>query len=132
LMGQRWVVDGRVRRGNQRGRTIGFPTANIVMDDFVRPAYGVYAVRAGFDGDTPRRPGVANIGKRPTVGGEVEMLEVHVFDFDEDVYEQSAAIEFHDFIRPERKFEDFEALKGQIELDARAARELLTRMTGPS
>jgi riboflavin kinase/FMN adenylyltransferase len=132
LLGRRWVVDGRVRRGNQRGRTIGFPTANIAMGDFVRPAYGVYAVRAGFAGEAPDRPAVANIGKRPTVGGEIELLEVHVFDFDKDVYEQPASVEFHEFIRPERRFDDFDALKAQIAIDADTARAMLVSATGPA
>lgn len=125
LLGGAWTIDGRVRRGDQRGRTIGFPTANISLDDFVRPAYGVYAVRVGIEGETARLPGVANVGMRPTVDGATELLEVHLFDFDGDLYDQPVAIEFHAHLRAEKKFDGLDALKAQIAADARQARELL-------
>jgi riboflavin kinase/FMN adenylyltransferase len=132
LLGVRWTVDGIVVLGNQRGRTIGFPTANIDMGDYVRPAYGVYAVRVGIAGEAVTRPAVANIGKRPTVDGATEVLEVHLLDFDGDLYGQELAVEFHDHLRSERRFDGLEALKAQIALDASQARDVLTRVTGPA
>ncbi len=125
LLGGAWTIDGRVRKGDQRGRTIGFPTANITLDDFVRPAYGVYAVRVGVSGDKPRLPGVANVGMRPTVDGATELLEVHLFDFDGDLYDQPVAVEFHSHLRAEQKFDGLDALKAQIAIDAQRARETL-------
>lgn len=132
LLGSRWTVDGVVVQGNQRGRTIGFPTANLDLGDYVRPAYGVYAVRAGIDGEGATRPAVANIGKRPTVDGETELLEVHLLDFEGDLYGRELAVEFHDHLRPERRFDGLDALKAQIALDAARAREVLTRVAGPA
>tara|TARA_R110000868_G_scaffold56449_6_gene174634 strand:- start:1426 stop:2370 length:945 start_codon:yes stop_codon:yes gene_type:complete len=132
LLGARWTVDGLVVQGNQRGRTIGFPTANIDMGDYVRPAYGVYAVQVGIDGEPAKRPAVANIGKRPTVDGVTEVLEVHLLDFDGDLYGRELAVEFHDHLRSERRFDGLDALKAQIALDAGLAREVLTRVAGPA
>ncbi len=132
LLGARWTVDGVVEQGNQRGRTIGFPTANIDMGDYVRPAYGVYAVLVGIDGAAANRPAVANIGKRPTVDGVTEVLEVHLLDFDGDLYGRELAVEFHDHLRAERRFDGLDALKAQIALDAGQARDVLTRVAGPA
>ncbi|WP_417481055.1 bifunctional riboflavin kinase/FAD synthetase [Maricaulis sp.] len=132
LLGVRWTVDGIVVQGNQRGRTIGFPTANIDLGDYVRPAYGVYAVRVGIDGQPADRPAVANIGTRPTVDGVTELLEVHLLDFDGDLYGRELAVEFHDHLRAERRFDGLDALKAQIALDATRARDVLTRVAGPA
>ena len=132
LMGSRWSVEGVVRRGDQRGRTIGFPTANLTLGDYARPAYGVYAVRVGIDGETPSRPGVANIGKRPTVDGATELLEVHLLDFEGDLYDCELEVEFHAHLRAERKFDGLDALKAQIAADAAQARQVLTAVSGPA
>ncbi|WP_339742912.1 bifunctional riboflavin kinase/FAD synthetase [uncultured Maricaulis sp.] len=132
LLGARWVVDGIVVQGNQRGRTIGFPTANLNMGDYVRPAYGVYAVLVGIDGEPATRPAVANIGKRPTVDGVTELLEVHLLDFDGDLYGRELAVEFHDHLRAEHRFDGLDALKAQIALDAAQARAVLTHVAGPA
>lgn len=132
LLGARWTVDGVVVQGNQRGRTIGFPTANLDMGDYVRPAYGVYAVLVGIDGEPANRPAVVNIGKRPTVDGVTEVLEVHLLEFDGDLYGRELAVEFHDHLRAERRFDGLDALKAQIALDAARAREVLTRVAGPA
>ncbi|SDM30191.1 bifunctional riboflavin kinase/FAD synthetase [Maricaulis salignorans] len=132
LLGTRWTVDGCVAQGNQRGRTIGFPTANIDMGDYVRPAYGVYAVLVGIDGEPASRAAVANIGKRPTVDGVTEVLEVHLLDFEGDLYGRELAIEFHDHLRAEHRFDGLDALKAQIALDAARARDVLTRVAGPA
>ncbi|MAK63762.1 MAG: bifunctional riboflavin kinase/FMN adenylyltransferase [Maricaulis sp.] len=132
LMGSPWAIEGIVQKGDQRGRTIGFPTANIDLGDFVRPAYGVYAVRVRLDGKGDPIEAVANFGKRPTVDGLSELLEVHLFDFDGDLYGRELEVEFRGFIRPERKFDGLDALKDQIARDAAAARRLLSGLSGPA
>jgi riboflavin kinase / FMN adenylyltransferase len=129
-LGRFWEIDGRVALGDQRGRTIGFPTANLGLGEFLRPAFGVYAVRVSGDGpDDPLSgrtiDGVANIGLRPTVGGLVPRLEAHLFDVNRDLYGRHLRVALVDFIRPERKFASFDELKAQIAADAQRARELL-------
>lgn len=127
LLGRSWEIEGRVESGKQLGRTIGFPTANIRLADFLQPAKGVYAVRAGVDrgGDTMWSDGVANFGSRPTVDGKSVWLEVHLFDFVGDLYGKHLRVQFVDFLRPEQKFPSFDALKAQILQDGEQARLLL-------
>lgn len=132
LLGCRWAVEGVVRQGDRRGRTIGFPTANLVLGDYARPAYGVYAVMVRIGGETELRPGVANIGRRPTVDGLTELLEVHLLDYEGDLYGRELEVEFHKHLRAERKFDGLEALKTQIAADAREARHVLNGLTGPA
>ena len=122
LLGRPWEIEGVVSHGDKRGRTIGFPTMNVYLGDLVRPALGVYTVRANIEGESDWLRGVANLGRRPTVGGEDERLEVHLFDFDQDVYDKRVRVQLLRFIRPERKFESFDALKAQIAADADTAR----------
>ena len=124
-----WQVDGIVQKGEQRGRTINFPTANLEFGDLVRPKFGVYAVEVRLDGETNWRTGVANTGNRPTVGGEDARLEVHIFDFDQDIYGQRLDVRFRSFIRDEKKFESFDALKNQIAYDANSARVIFGQKT---
>jgi riboflavin kinase/FMN adenylyltransferase len=128
VLGRPWELEGRVEHGDQRGRTIGFPTANLELGEYLRPRYGVYAVRAGVDlgAQTVWTDGVANLGRRPTVDGLKELLEVHLFDFADDLYGKHLRVQMIDFIRPERKFESFDALKRQILMDAAEARRLLS------
>ena len=119
LLGRFWEIDGRVATGDRRGRTIGFPTANLGLDDYLQPAFGVYAVRVCGDGiDDPLAghtvDGVANLGLRPTVGGLVPRLEAHLFDTDVDLYGCHLRVALIDFIRPECKFAGLDALKAQI------------------
>lgn len=127
LLGCPWEIEGRVQHGDKRGRTIGFPTANLELEEYLRPAFGVYAVRAGVDhgSTTVWHRGVANLGARPTVGGTVERLEVHLFDFSDDLYGRHLRVQLVDFLRPERKFASFDELKDQIGRDAAAARDSL-------
>jgi len=130
LLGRFWEIDGRVAIGDRRGRTIGFPTANLGLDDYLQPAFGVYAVRVCGDGpDDPLAghtvDGVANLGLRPTVGGLVPRLEAHLFDSDVDLYGRHLRVALVDFIRPERKFPGLDALKAQIAEDAAQARAIL-------
>lgn len=125
LLGRPFSVDGRVRHGDKRGRTIGFPTANLALGPCLPPAYGVYAVRVDGIGSAPVK-GVANLGVRPTAGGDpAPRLEVHLFDFDGDLYGRRLRVSFAHFLRAEQKFADFAALKAQIARDADAARKLL-------
>lgn len=128
LLGRPWEIEGRVEPGDRRGRTIGFPTANIELGDFLRPAFGVYAIRAGIDAgpDTVWRDGVANIGCRPTVDGLSERLEAHLFDFAGDLYGQHLRVQLVAYLRPERRFAGLDALKAQIAHDADTARLVLT------
>ncbi len=127
LLGRCWEIEGRIQTGDQRGRTIGFPTANIPIDDYVEPALGVYAVWAGLerDGATEWHMGSANIGHRPTFDGEGVVIEVYLFDFTDDIYSQLLRVALVDYIRPERKFDGIPQLREQIALDCAKARKLL-------
>lgn len=127
LLGRLWSIEGPVEHGEKRGRLLGFPTANLGLDDFLRPAFGVYAVRARVleDGATIPISGVANIGMRPTVGGTRAQLEAHLFDFAGDLYGRRLAVELLAFLRPERKFDSLDALKAQIAEDGARARGML-------
>ena len=123
MLSRPWCVDGAVQKGAQRGRTINFPTANIEFADLVRPKFGVYAVEVTLP-DGTHKYGVANTGNRPTVGGEAARLEVNIFDYQGDLYGQRLEVHFRAFIRPEQKFDSFDALKDQIAKDADGARAL--------
>lgn len=127
LLGQDWEIEGEVVHGDKRGRLIGFPTANVALGEHLVPQLGVYAVRvAEADSDTPDwRPGVANLGRRPTVDGEKLSFEVNLFDFSGDLYGRRLRVALHAFLRPEQKFAGLDALKAQIAADAQAARAIL-------
>jgi len=125
LLGRPYWMSGRVAHGDKRGRTIGFPTANIFLHRNAVPVNGVFAVEmCGID-DRPIAC-VANVGTRPTVDGSRALLEVHLFDYDRDIYERHVQVSFLKKLRPERKFESFELLKRQIERDAEQARAFFT------
>lgn len=123
MLGRAWSVRGRVLEGQKLGRTLGFPTANMVLGDIIEPRKGVYAVKATVDGKT--RKGVSNFGRRPTVGADAPLLETYLFDFAGDLYGKEIEVAFIDFLRDERKFDGLDALKAQIEADCDAARKLL-------
>jgi len=127
LLGRAWEIEGKVTSGDQRGRQIGFPTANVDPGDQVMPALGVYAVWAGItsDGATDWRPAVANIGRRPTFQGDGVTVEAHLFDFDGDLYGRTLRVALVEFLRPEMKFDGIEAIRAQIEKDSAQARALL-------
>jgi riboflavin kinase/FMN adenylyltransferase len=121
MLGRNYSISGRVSHGRKLGRTIGFPTANIPLKRCVSPVSGVYVVEAlGLSGEPIG--GVANIGNRPTVNGVRQQLEVHLFDFKADLYGKQLEIVLLNKLRDEKKFDSFDALKQQIELDAEAAR----------
>ena len=127
MLGRPYRICGRIAHGDKRGRTIGFPTANIRLNRPAIPLSGVYTVTLCSTqlGDVP---GIANIGKRPTVDGVRDQLEVHLFGFDKDIYGMNVCVSFHHKIRDEKKFESFELLKQQIELDCVRALELHKEM----
>lgn len=124
-LGRPWAIRGTVSQGDQRGRTIGFPTANIPLGRHLEPARGVYAITALL-ADGRLLQGVANIGRRPTIGAGLESrLEAHIFDFAGDLYGQDVSVALHAYLREEQKFSSLDALKAQIAIDATAAREAL-------
>jgi riboflavin kinase/FMN adenylyltransferase len=125
-LGRPYRVCGRVAHGDKRGRTIGFPTANVDMHRKVCPLSGVFAVQVAGIETGPTLPGVANIGTRPTISGDNRyLLEVHLFDFQRDIYACHVSVEFIQRLREERRFDSFEQLRRQIQRDSLAARQLL-------
>lgn len=122
LLGRHYVVEGVVVHGDKRGRTIGFPTANVKLTNrYMIPKLGVYAVTLYVRGT--QHEGVCNIGYRPTFKDEEALptIEVHVFDFNEDIYDEAISLTFHQYIRTEYKFGSMDELIAQIELDKNAA-----------
>ncbi len=128
LLGYHFNMHGRVAHGDKRGRTIGFPTANIYLHRRRIPVKGVFAVRMAGVAGAPL-PGVANIGYRPTVDGvgRVPVLEVHLFDFDGNLYARHVRVDFLERIRDEQRFASLDELKAQIALDAERARDYFRR-----
>jgi riboflavin kinase / FMN adenylyltransferase len=126
LLGRPYTMTGRVVRGEQLGRKLGFPTANVRFPHRRLPVAGIFAVRVRIRGSEAVLSGVASIGTRPTVGGTEPWLEVHVFDFVGDLYGREISVECVQFLRAELKFESLEAMVAQIHEDAAQARQLLT------
>ncbi|HJZ78477.1 MAG TPA: bifunctional riboflavin kinase/FAD synthetase, partial [Vicinamibacterales bacterium] len=128
LLGHQYFVDGMVMRGDQRGRTLGFPTANLCSDNELLPPHGVYATTARVGPIV--FPSVTNVGTRPTVDPSGRtVIETHVFDLDRDLYGQSVRIGFVQRLRDERAFESIDALRAQIDADCQRARVLFTRLS---
>jgi riboflavin kinase / FMN adenylyltransferase len=123
MLNRPYWLSGHVQHGAKKGRTIGFPTANIPLHRNIPAVRGVYAVKLWKKKQNLAFNGVANIGFRPTVGGSKALLEVHLFDFNEDLYGQLVHVEFLHKIRNEKKFDSFELLKQQILDDAEIAKE---------
>jgi riboflavin kinase/FMN adenylyltransferase len=130
LLGRVWETEGRVQKGDQRGRELGYPTANLPPDDDgLRPQYGIYAIQAQTE-DAPGSawlPGVANWGIRPMYALETPLLEAHLFDFSGDLYGKHLRIRWVEYLRGEAKFDGLPALIAQMERDAAAARAALAR-----
>src|SRR5918998_3726860 len=124
LLSRPFAIAGEVERGDRRGRDLGYPTANLTLGDYQRPAYGIYAGRVRLD-DQREFPGVASLGIRPTLAPPVELLEAHLFDFDEDLYGRTIEVGLHAYIRPEEKFADAAALVARMKQDEAKARRLL-------
>jgi riboflavin kinase/FMN adenylyltransferase len=124
LLTRPFAIEGPVQHGAKLGRQLGYPTANMDLANYLRPAYGIYAVR-GRLADGRVLDGVANIGIRPSFDPPVELLESYFFDFAGDLYDQVIEVSLIDYLRPEAKFDSLEALKVQMDADAAQARALL-------
>lgn len=130
LLGRRFSISERVRHGRHLGATIGFPTANFALRHRVCPISGVFTVRVQLAGESVARPGVANVGTRPTVGGTERQLEVHLLSFSGDLYGQYAEVEFFSKLRAEQRFESLDALREQIGRDVETARDYFAAQMG--
>ena len=128
LLGHQYFVDGTIMRGDQRGRTLGFPTANLCSENELLPPHGVYATTARIGSLV--HPSVTNVGTRPTVDQSGRtVIETHVFNLDRDLYGQPMRIGFVQRLRDERAFESLDALRAQIDADCQRARVLFTRLS---
>ena len=128
LLGHQYAIDGAVEHGDHRGRTIGFPTANLRTENALLPPNGVYATTATVDGIV--RPSVTNIGVRPTVDQSGQLrIETHLFDIDQDLYGKTIRLAFIQRLRDERTFDGLDALRAQIAADCERARVLLSRLS---
>jgi riboflavin kinase/FMN adenylyltransferase len=130
LLTRPFAIQGVVQDGDKLGRTIGYPTANIDMGGYLRPRYGIYAVRGRLS-DGRVVDGAANLGIRPTFDPPKELLEPYFFDFSGDLYGQVIEVELHAFLRPEAKFDSLDALTAQMEKDCEAAKRLLNAIPLP-
>ena len=124
LLTRPFAIRGLVQHGDKRGRTIGYPTANLEIGTYLRPRYGIYAVTGRLPGGTVLK-GAASIGIRPTFDPPKELLEPYFFDWSDDLYGQEIEVAFHHFLRPELKFDAIEGLIAQMDADCVLARELL-------
>jgi riboflavin kinase/FMN adenylyltransferase len=124
LLTRPFAIRAEVQHGDKRGRELGFPTANMAIGSYVRPAYGIYAVR-GVLADGRVLGGVANLGIRPSFDPPVELLETHFFDFTGDLYGQTIEVALIDYLRPEARFDSLDALVAQMDRDSAAARAAL-------
>jgi riboflavin kinase/FMN adenylyltransferase len=125
LLTRPFAVEGVVEHGDARGRALGYPTANLQLGPYQRPAYGIYAVKVRLD-DGSEHPGVASLGIRPTFQPPQELLEAYLFDFEGDLYGRTIEVALHAYLRPEAKFDSMDALVAQMRTDEAAARRLLT------
>ena len=121
LLSRNWCIEGKVIKGKKRGRKIGFPTCNMKINSYVIPKLGVYAVRV--QGRNFNKKGIANIGYRPTFNGQSLLLETNIFGINKNLYNKVIKVSFKKFIRPERKFKNFDHLKEQIKLDIKHAKK---------
>ena len=124
LLTRPFAVEATVEHGDGRGHDLGWPTANLRLGNYLRPAYGIYAVRVRLD-DGSEHPGVASLGVRPTFEPPQELLEAYLFDFEADLYGRTIEVALHAFLRPEAKFASADALIAAMREDEAAARQLL-------
>jgi len=124
LLTRPFAVEGQVKHGDGRGHDLGWPTANLRLGNYLRPAYGIYAVRVRLDDDS-EHDGVASLGIRPMFDPPEELLEANLFGFDGDLYGRTIEVMLHHYLRPEAKFGDLDALTAQMAKDAEQARALL-------
>ena len=121
LLNRKWNIEGKVIKGQKRGRKIGFPTCNLKLGNYVVPRPGVYAVNVYIK--NLKKKGISNIGYRPTFNGQSLLLETNIFGISKNLYNKVINISFKKFIRPEKKFKNFEYLKKQIKLDIKQAKK---------
>ena len=131
ILGDWWIADGLVESGEKNGRTFGFPTANIHLNDLIHPRHGIYAVRARVEGEDAWRDGVASFGRTPTTGLRDPLLETFIFDFDQDIYGKWLEVQLVSYLRPEVKFESVDALIAQMHKDAAESRIRLQAASFP-
>jgi len=124
ILGHDWIIDGVVEHGEKRGRTIGFPTANMHLGDLIAPRHGIYAVRVRIEGENEWRGGVANFGRTPTTGLRDPLLETFIFDFDSDIYGKTLEVALVSYLRPELKFESMDVMVEQMHRDKATARAI--------
>ncbi len=129
LLGRWWSIEGEVQHGDARGRDLGFPTANLALGDYLQPSLGIYAVRAAVmrDGVASWHDGAANLGLRPTFDGRTVLLEVHLLDFSGDLYGLRMDVDLVEYLRPEERFPDVDALIVQMRADCEEAGRILAR-----
>lgn len=127
LLGWDWVIEGAVQKGDQRGRELGYPTANVPLGDTIHPAYGVYATQVQIEGETGWRMAATNIGIRPMFEVKIALVEAHILDFNGDLYGKKLTIKPIKKIRDEEKFMTLDALIAQIEKDCNETREILSQ-----
>jgi riboflavin kinase/FMN adenylyltransferase len=129
LTGRFWRIEGVVEKGFERGRTLGFPTANISIDKYIHPQKGVYAVKVGIERleKIVWHNAIANFGIRPTFNLQKHLVEINIFDFKEDIYNKKIYVNFVDFIRAEKKFSSAEMLVKQIDMDVKKAKQLFEK-----
>ena len=120
LLNRKWEIIGKVIKGSQRGRKIGFPTCNILLKKYIIPKFGVYAVNVKINNISKK--GIANVGYRPTFNGKKLLLEVNIFGIKKNLYNKNINVVFNKFIRPEKKFNNIEELKNQIKKDIKQAK----------
>ncbi len=126
LLTRPFAIRGVVEHGDKVGRTIGYPTANLALESYLRPHYGIYAVKGRVLVTGQQLKGAANLGIRPSFTPPKELLEPHFFDFDSDLYGQEIEVAFHHFLRPEAKFDSLDALTAQMDIDCAEAWRLLS------
>lgn len=124
LLDRPWELRGEVVKGHQKGRTIGFPTANMGLGEYLYPQFGVYAAHVGIEGEEAVHPAIINIGQRPTIGISGPLLEAHLLDYSSDLYGKIMRVRLHQFLRPEMKFGNFDLLKDQIQKDVAWAKQI--------
>ena len=131
-LGGYWITDAVVEHGEKRGRTLGFPTANMSLGEIVHPAHGIYVVWARIDGEDVWRPGVANFGRTPTTGMRDPLLEVVIFDWSGDLYGKRLHTAFVARLRAEERYDSLEALVNQMHVDAADAKRVLADADAPT
>ncbi|MBD1164435.1 bifunctional riboflavin kinase/FAD synthetase [Pelagibacterales bacterium SAG-MED13] len=124
LLNRKWSIEGKVEKGKQLGKKIGFPTANIDIKDYILACPGVYAVRVKIKDNSKTIKGIANLGYRPTFNGKKILLEAHLFNFSGNLYNKDLTVEFLKFIRKEKKFKNVDQLKKQIKIDLLIAKKV--------